>query len=243
MLLKASFQTALQIMLTTAVFIASWEKLLLLNLRASMNQEWGQIVWPSPGLVEYESVETEKADFNEIIDEFASMKHRKCFRHENAGYIGLLMDLCLSNTSNTCIALHNLLYHPHYMCFNTKEILFAVGICCGYLCKIYNLSANNMYKLWKRYYFTVFIFFIIYINENRRLLWSLLITYISYICLRVLIKKKYIFSVPKHLFSWFIFRKIVPISRTAMSNPNGLLSQKLCHCLDQGHTLNGLFWS
>jgi len=23
-----------------------------------------------------------------------------------------------------------------------------------------------------------------------------------------------------------------------MSNPNGLLSQKLCHCLDQGRTLN-----
>jgi len=25
-----------------------------------------------------------------------------------------------------------------------------------------------------------------------------------------------------------------------MSNPNGLLSQKLCHCLNQGRTLNGI---
>ena len=44
-----------------------------------MNQEWGQIVWPSPGLVEYESIETEKADFDEIIEEFASMKAQKMF--------------------------------------------------------------------------------------------------------------------------------------------------------------------
>jgi len=29
-------------------------------------------------------------------------------------------------------------------------------------------------------------------------------------------------------------------SRPAMSNPNGLLSQKLCHCLNQGRTLNDI---
>jgi len=28
--------------------------------------------------------------------------------------------------------------------------------------------------------------------------------------------------------------------RTAISNPNGLLSQKLCHYLDRGHTLNDI---
>jgi len=30
------------------------------------------------------------------------------------------------------------------------------------------------------------------------------------------------------------------MSRTAMSNPNGLQSQKLCHYLDQGRTLNDI---
>jgi len=29
-------------------------------------------------------------------------------------------------------------------------------------------------------------------------------------------------------------------SNTAMSNPNGLQSQKSCHCLDQGRTLNDI---
>jgi len=28
-----------------------------------------------------------------------------------------------------------------------------------------------------------------------------------------------------------------------MSNTNGLLSQKVCHYLDQGHTLNSLLWA
>jgi len=28
-----------------------------------------------------------------------------------------------------------------------------------------------------------------------------------------------------------------------MSNPNGLLSQKLCHYLNQSRTVNGLLWS
>jgi len=28
-----------------------------------------------------------------------------------------------------------------------------------------------------------------------------------------------------------------------MSNPNGLLNQKLSHYLNQGRTLNGLLWS
>jgi len=37
--------------------------------------------------------------------------------HEKAGYIDILMELCLSNTSNICYALHNLLYDPKYMCF------------------------------------------------------------------------------------------------------------------------------
>ena len=31
-----------------------------------------------------------------------------------------------------------------------------------------------------------------------------------------------------------------PGSRAAMSNPNGLLRQKLCHCLGQGRTLNDM---
>jgi len=31
--------------------------------------------------------------------------------------------------------------------------------------------------------------------------------------------------------------------RAGMSNPNGLLSQELCHYLNQGRTLNGLLWS
>ena len=30
------------------------------------------------------------------------------------------------------------------------------------------------------------------------------------------------------------------IFKAATSNPNGLLSQKLCHYLDQGHTLNDM---
>jgi len=30
------------------------------------------------------------------------------------------------------------------------------------------------------------------------------------------------------------------LDRAAMSNPNGLLSQKLCHCSNQGHTLNDI---
>jgi len=29
-------------------------------------------------------------------------------------------------------------------------------------------------------------------------------------------------------------------SKAAMSNPNGLLSQKFCHYLDQGRTLNDI---
>jgi len=29
-------------------------------------------------------------------------------------------------------------------------------------------------------------------------------------------------------------------SKAAMSNPNGLLSQKLCHCLNQGRTLKDI---
>jgi len=31
-----------------------------------------------------------------------------------------------------------------------------------------------------------------------------------------------------------------PDPKPAMSNPNGLLSQKLCHCLHQGRTLNDI---
>jgi len=34
-----------------------------------------------------------------------------CFKQEKAGHIDASMKLCLSN--NTCIALHNLLYHPN----------------------------------------------------------------------------------------------------------------------------------
>jgi len=29
-------------------------------------------------------------------------------------------------------------------------------------------------------------------------------------------------------------------SRAVVSNPNGLLSQNICHCLDQGRTLNDI---
>jgi len=44
MVLKASFQVALQTMLTMAVSIASREKLILSYFRASISQESGQIV-------------------------------------------------------------------------------------------------------------------------------------------------------------------------------------------------------
>jgi len=30
------------------------------------------------------------------------------------------------------------------------------------------------------------------------------------------------------------------LAKSAMSNPNGLQSQKSCHCLDQGRTLNDI---
>jgi len=33
---------------------------------------------------------------------------------------------------------------------------------------------------------------------------------------------------------------VVKSSRPAMSNPNGLLSQKVCHYLNQGRTLNDI---
>jgi len=36
------------------------------------------------------------------------------------------------------------------------------------------------------------------------------------------------------------FYYIVLVTRPAMSNPNGLLSQKLCHYLKQGRTLNNI---
>jgi len=42
-----------------------------------MSQESGQIVWPSPSLDKYRRGETEKADFKEITDEFASIKIQK----------------------------------------------------------------------------------------------------------------------------------------------------------------------
>ena len=63
MLLKASFQVALQIMLTMAVSIASWEKLILSYFRASRSQV--RFMWPSPSLDKYRRSETEKADFEE----------------------------------------------------------------------------------------------------------------------------------------------------------------------------------
>ena len=69
------------------------------------------------------------------------------FRQEKAGYIDVSVELCLSNTSNTCIALHNLLHHPNYMCFIFLKLSFAVAICCRIFCKIYNLLANTMQKL------------------------------------------------------------------------------------------------
>jgi len=44
------------------------------------------------------------------------------------------------------------------------------------------------------------------------------------------------FTVSKHATIWY------RLSRTAMSNPNGLLSQKLClYCLNQSRTLVGIF--
>jgi len=36
------------------------------------------------------------------------------------------------------------------------------------------------------------------------------------------------------------FTRIINIYRTAMSNPNCLLSQKLCHYLNQGRKLNDI---
>ena len=48
--------------------------------------------------------------------------------------------------SNTCIALHNLLYHPNCMCFIKNEHL-QLQYVVGFFCKIYDLSAYTMYKL------------------------------------------------------------------------------------------------
>jgi len=44
----------------------------------------------------------------------------------------------------------------------------------------------------------------------------------------------------KHVISE-IMNIYMEVSRAAMSNPNGLLSQKLYHCLNQGCTLNDIF--
>jgi len=60
-----------------AVSIASREKLILSYFRASISQESGQIVWPSPSLDKYRRGETEKADFKETTDQFASIKTQK----------------------------------------------------------------------------------------------------------------------------------------------------------------------
>ena len=54
----------------------------------------------------YRNEETEKSDFDEIIDEFVSIKTRKVlismlFQHEKAGYVDVSMELRLSNTRNT----------------------------------------------------------------------------------------------------------------------------------------------
>jgi len=38
----------------------------------------------------------------------------------------------------------------------------------------------------------------------------------------------------------FMYKTSIHFVNPAMSNPNGLLSQKLCHYLDQGRTLNDI---
>ena len=40
------------------------------------------------------------------------------FRHEEAGYIDVLMELYLSNTRNTCITLHNMITHFTLYCYH-----------------------------------------------------------------------------------------------------------------------------
>jgi len=64
--------------------------------------------------------------------EFASiMAMRYCFDYhavlfkQKAGYIDVSMELCLSNRSNTGLALNSLLYHSNYICFILKKLSFA----------------------------------------------------------------------------------------------------------------------
>jgi len=56
------------------------------------------------------------------------------------------MELCLWNTSNTCYALHTLLYHPNYMRFIKKNYRFQLQYVVEFFCKIYHLSANTTYE-------------------------------------------------------------------------------------------------
>jgi len=67
-----NLRIALQMMLTMGVSIASWEKLILSYLRDSMNQD--RLCDQALGI---EREEREKTDFDEIIDDFASIKARK----------------------------------------------------------------------------------------------------------------------------------------------------------------------
>ena len=75
----ANLRIAIQIILTIAISIASCEKsfsklkLILSYLRASMGQ--GRLC--DLALLSVEREETEKTDFDRIIDQFASVKARK----------------------------------------------------------------------------------------------------------------------------------------------------------------------
>jgi len=44
----------------------------------------------------------------------------------------------------------------------------------------------------------------------------------------------------RHVSSQIFIRNGSARSRPAMSNPNGILSQKLCPCLNQGRTMNDI---
>jgi len=95
-------------------------------------------VCPSPSLDEYRRGKTEKADCNEITDEFASKKAHKvsfsleCYStYTRKGWI-----LCLSNTSNTYYALRTLLYHPNYMYFIKKNCRLQLQYVVEFFCRL-----------------------------------------------------------------------------------------------------------
>jgi len=71
MVLKASFQVALQILLVMAAPIASWEKLILSYFRASRNQD--RLCDLHQAYISIEGAKKRKLTLREITDEFASI--------------------------------------------------------------------------------------------------------------------------------------------------------------------------